>query len=95
MNDLGLQKKLDAFFLERWEGERKVHGLKGGARAYFLSLLTQRRKAALLVIAPSLREAEDLFVERIPFSETRDYVKVVRLNAESYRAVYGSQSARR
>lgn len=31
----------------------------------------------------------DLFVERIPFNETRDYVKVVRVNTTIYRALYG------
>lgn len=31
----------------------------------------------------------DLFAERIPFRETRDYVKVVQQNARIYRAVYG------
>jgi soluble lytic murein transglycosylase len=31
---------------------------------------------------------DKLFVERIPFDETRDYVKVVKLNAAIYRALY-------
>jgi soluble lytic murein transglycosylase-like protein len=31
----------------------------------------------------------DLFIERIPFDETRDYVKVVRVNTSIYRALYG------
>lgn len=31
---------------------------------------------------------EDLFVERIPFAETRDYVKKVRFHAHLYRALY-------
>lgn len=31
---------------------------------------------------------EDLFVERIPFEETRDYVKKVRFHAHLYRALY-------
>ncbi len=35
----------------------------------------------------------DLFIERIPFDETRDYVKVVHLNAAIYRALYGGQEA--
>jgi soluble lytic murein transglycosylase len=37
--------------------------------------------------------AQDLFIERIPFEETRDYVKVVQLNAAIYRALYGSHGA--
>jgi soluble lytic murein transglycosylase len=31
----------------------------------------------------------DLFVERIPFDETRDYVKVVRVNTSIYHELYG------
>jgi soluble lytic murein transglycosylase len=30
----------------------------------------------------------EVFVERIPFAETRDYVRVVQRNAELYRSVY-------
>lgn len=33
----------------------------------------------------------DLFVERIPYQETRDYVKVVQQNARIYRALYGDE----
>jgi soluble lytic murein transglycosylase len=32
---------------------------------------------------------DELFTERIPFEETRDYVKVVQHNARMYRALYG------
>ena len=38
---------------------------------------------------PEAREAE-LFMERIPFDETRDYVRVVQLNARIYQMLYGS-----
>lgn len=34
---------------------------------------------------------EDLFVERVPFAETRDYVKRVRTYAHVYRALYGGE----
>jgi soluble lytic murein transglycosylase len=38
-----------------------------------------------------LRGVDDpeIFVERIPFPETRDYVRIVLRNAEMYRALYG------
>lgn len=36
--------------------------------------------------------AGDLFVERIPFDETREYVKVVMSNAAIYRALYNESS---
>jgi soluble lytic murein transglycosylase len=32
---------------------------------------------------------DEQFAERIPFAETRDYVKVVQGNASIYRALYG------
>jgi len=31
----------------------------------------------------------EVFIERIPFAETRDYVRIVQRNAEVYRALYG------
>ncbi|MBI4540919.1 MAG: transglycosylase SLT domain-containing protein [Gemmatimonadetes bacterium] len=36
---------------------------------------------------------EELFAERIPFAETRAYVKVVRQNARLYAALYGARPA--
>ncbi|MEX2282422.1 MAG: transglycosylase SLT domain-containing protein [Gemmatimonadota bacterium] len=33
----------------------------------------------------------DLFLERIPYDETRDYVRVVQLNARIYERLYGSK----
>jgi soluble lytic murein transglycosylase len=33
--------------------------------------------------------SQDLFIERIPFDETRDYVKVVRVNTSIYHELYG------
>jgi peptidoglycan lytic transglycosylase len=33
----------------------------------------------------------DLFAERIPFAETRDYVRIVQQNARIYAALYGTQ----
>jgi soluble lytic murein transglycosylase len=34
-------------------------------------------------------EDPEVFIERIPFAETRDYVRIVQRNAEVYRALYG------
>jgi soluble lytic murein transglycosylase len=41
---------------------------------------------------PEWRDVE-LFSERIPFEETRDYVKIVQQNARLYRALYGTTAA--
>ncbi len=43
---------------------------------------------------PEYRD-EELFAERIPFQETRDYVKIVRFNGQMYRMLYGGQMAGR
>jgi soluble lytic murein transglycosylase len=37
---------------------------------------------------------DEAFAERIPFDETRDYVRVVQLNAHMYAALYGPPSER-
>lgn len=42
---------------------------------------------------PEYGDAE-IFGERIPYGETRDYVRVVQANAEIYRALYGSGGPR-
>jgi soluble lytic murein transglycosylase len=36
---------------------------------------------------PEARD-EELFAERIPFAETRDYVKILNFNARLYRLLY-------
>ena len=41
---------------------------------------------------PEYRDAE-LFTERIPFQETRDYVKILTRNAAIYRGLYGADLA--
>ncbi|CAN5654489.1 hypothetical protein BH23GEM7_BH23GEM7_31600 [soil metagenome] len=43
---------------------------------------------------PEYRD-EELFAERIPFQETRDYVKIVRFNGQMYRMLYGGRMAGR
>jgi soluble lytic murein transglycosylase len=36
---------------------------------------------------------EDLFIERIPFDETREYVKAIKSNITIYRALYGARQS--
>jgi len=38
---------------------------------------------------------DETFSERIPFAETRDYVKIVQNNARIYAALWGTQPATR
>ncbi len=58
-----LQEKITAFLLGSWQGEKRIYGLQGGARAYFLSLVAERIGRPLLVISPTTREAENLFFD--------------------------------
>lgn len=64
-----LQDKIASFLPEKWEGEKRISGLRGGARAFFLSLLARRKPQPLLVIAPTAREAEGLFFDLAFFLE--------------------------
>lgn len=58
-----LQEKIAPFLLGRWDGEKRIYGLRGGARGYFLSLVAERIRQPLLVISPTTREAENLFFD--------------------------------
>lgn len=55
-----LQTKIESL-LKPWEGVKRVHGLKGGAQAYLLSLIAGKTDQPLLIITPTMREAEGLF----------------------------------
>lgn len=59
----GIQEKIGSFLQKRWEGGKKVYGLQGGARAYLLSLVAERKNQPLLVVTPTTREAENLFLD--------------------------------
>ncbi|MDP6495148.1 MAG: transcription-repair coupling factor, partial [Dehalococcoidia bacterium] len=63
MNQSPLLERLDSFITGEWKGERRIHGLQGGAKAYALSLIASKTKSPLLVITPSTREAESLFLD--------------------------------
>ncbi len=56
-----LQEKLDTFMGGEWTGEKRIHGLKGGGRAYLLSFLAEKTKRPILLIAATTREAEVLY----------------------------------
>ena len=68
-----LQEKITPLVREKWQGEKRVYGLKGGARAYLLSLIAQRSRQPILIIAPTPPEAERLFFDLAFFlGEERD-----------------------
>ncbi|HWP60437.1 MAG TPA: transcription-repair coupling factor [Candidatus Acidoferrales bacterium] len=56
-----LRAHMDALLADARAGEKKVYGLKGGARAYFFSLLCERSPRPLLIVTPTAREAENLY----------------------------------
>jgi transcription-repair coupling factor (superfamily II helicase) len=60
MNSSSLRGKIVPF-LPNGQEVRRIHGLKGGARAYLLSLLANETNRPLLIITPTMREAESLF----------------------------------
>ena len=61
MISASLEARLKPFLSPDWKGERSVHGLKGGARAFCLSRLAALGERPILAIAPTQREAENLF----------------------------------
>ena len=60
-----------------------------------LALAAYNAGTARVEIWQEFPEAADpeLFSERIPYEETRDYVRIVQLNARIYNALYGSPPA--
>lgn len=73
-----LQEKIDHFLRGKWAGEKRVYGLKGGARAYFLSLVTERCHRPLLMITPTPAEAERLFLDLVFFLGERDHLSPIQ-----------------
>ena len=63
MSASSLTETLRSLLSARWQGVEKIHGLQGGARGYLLSLIAERRREPILVIAPTAREAEQLFLD--------------------------------
>jgi transcription-repair coupling factor (superfamily II helicase) len=64
-------EKLD-LWLRDAEGERKIYGLRGGARPYAVSLLAQKKRRPLLVITPTARDAENFANDLSFFLGTRE-----------------------
>jgi transcription-repair coupling factor (superfamily II helicase) len=47
----------------RSAGEKRIHGLQGGARAYLLSLIAAKQREPIVVVAPTTRDAEQLYLD--------------------------------
>ena len=61
MTAIALADRLERFLRGTWTGNKRVQGLQGGARAFVLSLVAERQRRPILIVAPGTREAEDLY----------------------------------
>ena len=53
MNDFDLGTKLEGFLQGSWAGAKRVQGIQGGAKAYVLSLVAEKSRRPILIIAPT------------------------------------------
>ncbi|HEY3305326.1 MAG TPA: transcription-repair coupling factor, partial [Candidatus Binatia bacterium] len=60
---MSLSENIEPLIGGRWTGEKRLRGLQGGARAYLLARIAERRREPIVVIAPTAREAEQLFLD--------------------------------
>ncbi len=56
-----LMEKIQPLLAGSWTGEKRISGLKSGARGYLLSLVAEKRSAPTLAVAATTREAEQLY----------------------------------
>ena len=63
MNLSPLLERLDPFTAREWKGKRRIKGLQGGAKAHSIALIASQVSDPLIVVAPSTREAEHLFLD--------------------------------
>ena len=61
MNDFDLGAKLECFLQGTWTGAKRVQGIQGGAKAYVLSLVAEKSRRPMLIIAPTPSDAENLY----------------------------------
>ena len=61
MTAIALADRLERFLRGTWTGTKRVQGLQGGARAFVLSLIAERERRPILIVAPGTREAEDIY----------------------------------
>ena len=58
-----LLEKIAPLLGGRWTGEKRLLGLNGGARGYLMSLVAARRREPIVVVAPTTRDAEQLYLD--------------------------------
>ena len=63
MASLSLDDKISQLLTHAWRGEKRISGLQGGAKAYAVSLAARHLDCPLMVLAPTVKEAERLFLD--------------------------------
>ena len=58
-----LNDRIARLLTPEWRGEKRISGLQGSARAYALFLAARQLDGPLVVLAPTVREAERLFLD--------------------------------
>ena len=61
MSVVALSDRLQRFLDGSWTGSKRIQGLQGGARALVLSLIAERIRRPMLIVAPGARDAENLY----------------------------------
>ena len=61
MSDTVLRDRLERFLQGSWSETKRIQGLQGGARAFVLSLVAEKSRRPIVVVAASGREAEELY----------------------------------
>ncbi|HET8562418.1 MAG TPA: CarD family transcriptional regulator, partial [Candidatus Binatia bacterium] len=61
MSEFNLKERLDRLLEGTWSGAKRVQGLRGGAQGYVLSLIAENSHRPILIISPSVRDAENLY----------------------------------
>ena len=60
MASLSLDDRISRLLSQEWHGEKRISGLQGSAKAYAVSLAARRLDGPLVVLAPTVKEAEAL-----------------------------------
>ena len=63
MASLSLNDEISRLLTHEWRGEKRISGLQGGAKAYAVFLAARQLDVPLVVLAPTVKEAERLFLD--------------------------------
>ena len=63
MASLSLDDKISQLLTHEWRGEKRISGLHGSAKAYAVFLAARHLDCPLVVLVPTVKEAERLFLD--------------------------------